>query len=166
MLAGHSQPTVGELQGRRRAQGDSAREPLSQLSQALFQCLCALLQGEDMSTHCRSPHKLGLPSTAAPLPSPAQHPGQSQLLPWLLPLCGTAAHKQLHRVGPVGCTALINDLIPEGGDGAANVRLPRLRGGQQMAQPRSGHLTVHLICVSHQRHVSQHLLLPHIQQYG
>lgn len=58
----------GRVQGRRRALGDSAREPLSQTSQALFQCLHALLQGWDMSTNLRSSQKLGLPSTAAPLP--------------------------------------------------------------------------------------------------
>lgn len=73
--AGHSQPTVWELRGRRRARGHSAGEPLSQLSQPLFQHLRALLQGVcvgDMSTNYRSPRSLGLPSTAAPLlPQPS-----------------------------------------------------------------------------------------------
>lgn len=117
--------------------GDSAGEPLSELSQALFQHLPVLLLGA-MSTNCRSLTNW-VPQHFVP---PAQHPSQGWLRPWPLPLHGTAVHKQLHRVSPAGCTALINDPVPESKDRTANVQLSRLRGGQQTAQPCFGNLTV------------------------
>lgn len=57
-----------------------------------------------------------LPSTSAPWPP---QPSQGWLRPWPLPLRGTAVHEQLHCVSPAGCTALINDPIPESRDGTA-----------------------------------------------
>lgn len=72
-----------ELQRRRRVQGDSAREPLSQLSQALFQRLRALLRGGEYIYRLPESPQSGFPQRCCPfvVPPQARHPGQSRLLP-------------------------------------------------------------------------------------